>query len=280
MHISVTIITLITATGLALSGCTGKNPASAGNAAADPVRTDTLPPIVNELLRTVEANDSAGFAAIVSYPLARPYPLKDIPDAESMKAYYPVLMDDSIRTVLTSSSPADWEEYGWRGWAVADGQYVWVNESVYDIPYVSRSELATLRRLIISEMESLHPSLRDGWTPVGCLTDSGVGTVYRIDADSSAKSGNPAAIYRLAVYSRGSDLHQLPFRVMEGHKESEGSAGETIYRFACRHPETQDSDVYEIEAYSQETGNPRLHHHGHVRDLNRAYWRDLVGKKR
>ncbi len=276
MHIPVTIITLITATGLALSGCTGKNPASAGNAKADPVRTDTLPPIVNELLRTVEANDSAGFAAIVSYPLARPYPLKDIPDAESMKAYYPVLMDDSIRTVLTSSSPADWEEYGWRGWAVADGQYVWVNEGLYDIPYVSRAELATLRRLIISEMESLDPSLRGAWKPESCLTDSVDGAVYRIDA---ASDGAPTAIYRLAVYPRGTDLHRRPTRVMKGHRNSEGSAGEITYRFVYRNPETQDSDIYEIEVFSQETGKPRLYHHGHNRDLKRTYWRDLTGQK-
>ena len=129
---------------------------------------DSLPANVKKLVKTVAQSDTAAFAGMIAYPLARPYPLHDIADVPEMEKYYGVLVDDSLRNTIVNATPADWQPYGWRGWALADGQYLWLDEeSIYSVNYVSQLEKNMLDSLSRLEISTLAPAMRQGdWKPV------------------------------------------------------------------------------------------------------------------
>lgn len=184
-----------------------------------------LPDYVARVSVSVYDNDSATFASMVQYPLARPYPLHDIADSAQMVAYYPVMVDDSLRSMATNADP-DWEQYGWRGWALNDGE-VWVDEDgIYDIAYMSPAEKENYDRLVAREMMTLTPDMQNGYIPVACYRQSGGDTVYRIDRKQDGES------YRLAVYNKGARRDTRPDRVLDGKRVVEGSEMNTRYEFA------------------------------------------------
>ncbi|MDE6409011.1 MAG: hypothetical protein K2K81_02030 [Muribaculaceae bacterium] len=268
--IYLTLITFI-ATGTVLCSCGSKSSTSMASDSA--VVNDSLPVDVTDIVKAVANNDSVSFSSHVNYPLERPYPLKDIQNEKEMKAYYPVLMDDSLRNVLAKSSSSEWSEAGWRGWTVKDGQYLWIDGDVYAVNYISSREKTMKDSLVRREKASLPANIRAGWTPEWVMEDIAEGTVYRIDADSisiaSAQSDRIGdGTYRLAVYQRGGDLRRHPERILRGKRKIEGTAGSVFYYFSeSPMKEMNDSVEYVIEIYSAETGAPRLYHREKKRDI-------------
>ncbi len=184
-----------------------------------------LPDYVARVSVSVYDNDSVAFASMVQYPLARPYPLHDITDSAQMVAYYPVMVDDSLRSMATKADPG-WEQYGWRGWALNDGE-VWVDEDgIYDIAYMSPAEKENYDRLVAREMMTLTPDMQKGYIPVACYRQTGADTVYRIDRKQDDES------YRLAVYTKGARRDTRPDRILAGKRVVEGSEMNTRYEFA------------------------------------------------
>lgn len=267
--IYLTLISFI-ATGTMLCSCGGK---SSNASVSDSIEVnDSLPVDVTDIVKAVANDDSISFSSHVNYPLERPYPLHDIQNETEMKAYYPVLVDDSLRKVIAKSSTSEWSEAGWRGWTVKDGQYLWIDGDVYSVNYLSSREKLMKDSLVKKEKASLHAKLRSGWTPQWVMEDVTEGTVYRIDADSvSLASSDPNAtdggIYRLAVYQKGGDLSRHPERVLRGTRKAEGSMGSTFYYFSdAPIKEGNDSVEYMIEVYSPETGAPRLYHREKIKN--------------
>ncbi len=303
--IYLTLITFI-ATGTVLCSCGSKTSTSSASDSA--VVNDSLPVDVTDIVKAVANDDSVSFSSHVNYPLERPYPLKDIQNEKEMKAYYPVLMDDSLRNVLAKSTSSEWSEAGWRGWTVKDGQYLWIDGDVYAVNYISSREKTLKDSLVKKEKASLPENIRTGWLPEWVMEDVSEGTVYRIDADStsvaSASSGKGnEGTYRLAVYHRGGDLRRNPERILRGKRKVEGTAGSPFYYFSeTPIKEANDSVEYVIEIYSAETGGPKLYHRekrkefakhhlkktgknpGESRDtlidhdLKKIYWLDKVNK--
>lgn len=256
-----------------LPGCVRSSSAGNGDTAVEAVeKSDSIPEPVKKLVRAVADNDSAGFAALVSYPLQRPYPLRDIDDAEQMKVYYHELVDDSLRNAITKSGPEKWSEYGWRGWSLEDGRYIWVDDNVYDVQYISQKELKAMDSLSREEVASMAPSLRPGWRPTLCLRDDARGTVYRIDKRTRENRKKGGHHYRLAIYIPGSDLREIPSQLLEGLMENEGTAGTIIYRF---HDDAGAETLIEPDA--PETATPILIlPNDSAIELTRAYWHELV----
>ncbi|MDE6717230.1 MAG: hypothetical protein K2J70_03465, partial [Muribaculaceae bacterium] len=119
MHsIYLTFISFIAA-GTLFGSCGSKG--SSGMSDTTAVVTDSLPADVTDIVDAVTKDDREKFSSRVNYPLARPYPLKDIEDEEEMKSYYQVMVDDSLKNVIAKSSGNDWSSEGWRGWTVEDG---------------------------------------------------------------------------------------------------------------------------------------------------------------
>lgn len=286
MRISkLTIITFITA-GTILCSCGGRT--SKADSSASTVATDSLPVDVSDIVNAVATDDSSRFSSRVSYPLERPYPLKDINNETEMKAYYNVMVDDSLKKVITKSPNNEWSASGWRGWTVKDGQYLWIDGDVYEVNYLSNKEKTLKDSLVKREKTLLHPTLAKGWVPEWVMEDVSEGTVYRIDADSvtlASSNGNPIAQggeYRLSVYYRGGDLRRHPERVVKGKRKMDGSVGNVNYYFDNHSAvELSDSAEYVIEIYS-ETGSPRLYHRKGKdkpqidHELKKVYWLDIV----
>lgn len=183
-----------------------------------------LPDYVAGISISVYKNDSVAFASMVQYPLSRPYPLHDIADSAQMVAYYPIMVDDSLRTMATNAETG-WSQYGWRGWALDDGE-VWVDEAgIYDIPYMSEAEKKIYEDLVEKEMATLTPDMRRGYIPVGCYKAADAKTVYRIDKRTGTDT------FRLAVYDTGARRDAVPDRVLYGRRNIEGSAANISYEF-------------------------------------------------
>lgn len=231
-------------------------------------KCDSLPEGVKKLVRIVADNDNSGFAAMVSYPLSRPYPLHDIENQEQMKVYYSVMVDDSLRNAIAGSHPEDWDEYGWRGWSLKGGGYVWIDDSLYDVSYLSARERVMLDSLTAKDMESVESGLRQGWTPVMCLKGNENGAVYRIDMSRTEKG---APHYRMLVYDKDTDLRSVPTIVYEGHKETEGTAGTSTYYFT-------DADGHRavFVADIPDGSMPKIEFTDTIIPVVRAYWLDLT----
>lgn len=189
---------------------------------------DSLPEAVRNLVSAVARGDAQSFASLVSYPLERPYPLHNIDDSAAMVAYYPTLVDDSLKHVIINSSPDSWQEYGWRGWSLDGGRYLWIDESVYSIDYLSAAERRGRDKLVAREMASLAPSLRPGWEPVECMKVVDSDKVMRIDRRTE-RDGQP--VYRLAVYPSPEAMRGEPEAIFTGYMEVEGSMQIVYYNF-------------------------------------------------
>lgn len=267
-------IAFLAISAISLTAC---NNAKSDNNIAEIENSDSIPVKVKQLIRAVADNDSVGFAGLVSYPLSRPYPLRDLNNKEELEKYYSKLVDDSLKSALTSSKVSDWEEYGWRGWSLKNGEYLWIDENLYDVPYVSSSEHIVMDSLVRLEIATLHPSLRNGWRPAGALRSHDKKTICRIDRQTS---GETDPIYRLSVYRNGANLSEIPTDIFTGHKTTEGTAGTRIYHFADTvgshavfEPETPDGSVPQIEF---------IYGNGVVDTfaVERIYWMDLFKSER
>lgn len=275
MYIKFSAILLAVTAGLPLFGCGASDHKNGGSSAVSAIdATDSIPQTIKELVRAVADNDSDGFAKLVSYPLQRPYPLHDIDTPEAMSAYYRELVDDSLRNVIIKSGPDKWSEFGWRGWSLDDGRYVWVDENIYDVNYVSHAEQRHIDSLTRVEIAAIAPSIREGWRPVMCLQDTALTHVYRVDTRSSGDSSDHNH-YRLAIYKSENDLKALPFQLLEGEMDIEGSAGSVIYRFH----DNNDVLLFTLVPESAETASPSIiSKNGEEQPLRRAYWHELIKK--
>lgn len=256
------------------------------------------PADVETLRQAFAAGDAMQVAHLTRYPIERPYPLQDIADSAQMVAYFPIMVDDSLRRVMANSTH-DWVETGWRGWTVGEGQYLWVDEGLYSINYISHAERALRDRLATEEMQSISPEMRKGWTPAFCLIGTDDGTLYRVDRNvrdrgamaAEAKEGTVADLpdqdpadeeltYRLAVYPMGRELSGAPQQVMVGHLESEGSAMSRIYTFR---DSIGDEAEYIADVMSEDVVPViTFRHNGKdvEHPVRKAYWRDYVSRPR
>lgn len=235
--------------------------------------SDSVPDGVKRLVKAVAEDDSVGFAGMVSYPLQRPYPLRDIDDEDQMKRYYHELIDDSLRNAIAKSTPRQWAEYGWRGWTLDEGHQIWVDEMVYDVQYISQKEHKMIDSLTREEVSSISPRIREGWRPVLCLKDTISGRIYRIDGRTHDNEDG-SRHFRMAIYASKSDLRGMPERLLDGDMDSEGTAGTVAYRF-------HDKNGIEmvIMPDSPETGTPVMTMaNDSIVPLERAYWHELASR--
>lgn len=193
-----------------------------------------LPEEVTSIISAIADNDAPRFASRVSYPLVRPYPLRNIEDSAQMVAYFPIVADDSIRNIIKNAERRDWSEVGWRGWTLDAGQYLWIEDKLYSMPYLSGAEKAMHDLAVTRDMESIAPGLRDGWEPSFCLVGSADKTLYRVDHQEATGK------YRMLVYPGGAALGGEPAETFIGEMTTEGSAANRIYTFRSESGEVME----------------------------------------
>lgn len=238
---------------------------------------DSLPPDIQNLVKSVAMSDSDSFASMVLYPLQREYPLHNIDNEKQMLEYYSVIMDDTLKSVITDNPGANWHEFGWRGWSVGDGSYIWYSDGIYAIPYMSAQEVSKRAALVKAEMQSLAPALRFGWEPVGCYKSIESDSIFRIDKQIKS---DDATTYRLAVYTASSQMRAMPSLLMLGYRTVEGSAMIETFVFSDKSGITMSL----TPDMTDENGNPAFTlttTSGTEKDIvvSPAYWLDLLPKK-
>ncbi|MGM9853391.1 MAG: hypothetical protein ACI30N_05430 [Muribaculaceae bacterium] len=270
MRLKVIIASLVASVIFSISACSnGKSEKAVVRA-----RLDSFPDPVRPIVGAVMKNDREKFASLILYPLVREYPLHDINSREEMLRYYSVIADDSLHNVIAGSRPADWDQYGWRGWSLLDGQYVWVDDSIYSIPYMSNAERALRDTLVARDLASLSAPLGKGWTPECCFRQKDGKHIYRIDR--SAKQGVKPT-YRLLMYTDTDKMRGEPARNLTGYREAEGSMVIITYYFSTPEggqvivtPEPVDSPYPTLEIEGQGIAS------GTSMDLVKAYWLDML----
>lgn len=264
-------IILMAGLGLAATACGGstgsKNP-------VESVPSDSVPAAVSEIKEAVRDNDAQRFASLVSYPLVRPYPLRDIASEEQMATYYPILVDDSLRRVITGSPDSLWSSLGWRGWTLDNGKYLWVDEQLYAVPYISAIEKRHRADLEKREMESLPERYRKGWHPLGCMRSVSSTAIYRIDHNPKA---HPGRDYRMMVWNDSTRLAGEPTAIFIGRCHSEGTADVRTYFFASKNGAKA---VYNGDVNSPDD-QPRVLFTdpdgvNHADTVTSAYWLELL----
>ena len=48
-----------------------------------------------------------------------------------MVAYYPTLIDDTLKKTIEEAPDSTWQEQGWRGWTLYDGSYIWIDNGKF-----------------------------------------------------------------------------------------------------------------------------------------------------
>lgn len=270
MRLKVIIASVLAAVIFSIAACSnGRSEKSITRA-----RLDSFPGPVRPVVGAVMKNDREKFASLILYPLVREYPLHDISGKDEMLRYYPFIVDDSLHNVIAGSKPTDWDQYGWRGWSLLDGQYIWVDDSIYSIPYMSNAERALRDSLVARDLASLSVPLAKGWAPECCFRQKDGRHIYRIDR--STKQGVKPS-YRLLMYTDTDRMRGEPARNLTGYREAEGSMVIITYYFATPEggqvivtPEPVDSPypTLEIEGHGIASGTSM--------DLVKAYWLDLL----
>lgn len=259
----VSVLSLLLAVSLSMLSCKANENNDNTTTDISGARPDKA---LTRLTHALAEGDAAVFASLCSYPIVRPYPLRNIEDSVAMVDYFPILADEPLRSMFRDTNLDDWESYGWRGWSIAGSNPLWYDEGVQIIDYISPAEAGLQRILAREEIMSLAPQFRDGWTPVMTLVEIDGDRVFRIDSK--------AETFRLMGFDRAENVKGIPAVLLLGTVETEGSAGLQRYTFTGTEgieaefmPDAPDPALFlkHQKSGGAETCNVRP-----------AYWRDII----
>lgn len=245
-----------------LTGCSSgnsKSPEATCDTVAVADTVNTIKQKIKTITEAVRDNDARKFASVVNYPLQRPYPLHDVKNAGEMQKYYPTLVDNKLRKTVTQADSTDWNDMGWKGHVLGNGQMMVDEDGLYAVNYVSPAEASMRDSLRRAEIASLPETLRGAWTPVGAFYDATNSKVYRVDVLNDGRT------YRLAEFP-ARNIRQKPLRVLTGTKNVEGSAESVSYNF---------QDGVTLIPEDMQTGQPVLQQGENSIPLQSVYWLDL-----
>jgi len=178
------------------------------------------------ILEAISEGDKCLFAKMVCYPVRRQYPLHNIENERQMIEYFDTLFDKPFRKRLSQLDSTSWEDMGWKGSMILDGE-IWDTRPCVVVNYSSPLEQRYADSLRKKDMARVHPSLRGNWRPFDCYFLDG--SAYsdfeyqyaRIDVCIGPNAGLEAN-YRLALFKKGTRPTEAPDVVMTGTSRFEG----------------------------------------------------------
>ena len=206
------------------------------------------------LIEAIAKGNKQQFADLVVYPVRRTSPIPDIENKEQMVSYFDTLFDKSFRERIAHLDSNSWEEIGWRGWMLLNGE-IWDTEPGIVINYSSPLEQQYAQELENKDMARVHPSLRGSWKPYDCyLLDCSEFpfldySFARLD-ESTNQGQYEEPQYRLAIYRKGAGPSDRPSIVLMGKRVIEGSANIVSFNF-----ETDDYTI-SLDPENIHTGKP------------------------
>ncbi|MBR4913237.1 MAG: hypothetical protein IKZ54_10425 [Bacteroidales bacterium] len=186
------------------------------------------------ILDAIANGDKQLFAKMVSYPLYRQYPLHDVENEQQMVRYFDTLFDKQFRQQIAKLDSNSWDNVGWRGWMILDGE-IWDVDPRIVVNYSSPLEQRYAEYLKKKDMARLHSSLRGNWEPYCCFSIGGSAcpifdfAFARVDVSRNNDSVREPD-YRVAMYKKGMTASEEPSFVLFGKRTIEGSMQlETLY---------------------------------------------------
>lgn len=226
------IFSLSFVAAVALTGVSCQSSSQPGN--SDSAYSDSVISRITKVRQYITEGTPSEVAGVFSYPVLRPYPLRDVVDSSAMVDYISIMVDDSLKTIISSVAPDQWQPLGWRGYTpTEDGDVLLWDGGIYDFSYLSKQESELKSKLSREEMQSLHPSLRKGWQPYYCMISPEDGTLYRIDISENDTTENGEGILRLMAYQSHTPLSSMPVMNLTGHVVTEGSEGNRVIHFSA-----------------------------------------------
>lgn len=186
------------------------------------------------ILEAIANGDKQLFAKMVSYPLCRQYPLHDVENEQQMVRYFDTLFDKQFRQQIAKLDSNSWDNVGWRGWMILDGE-IWDVDPRIVVNYSSPLEQRYAEYLKKKDMARLHSSLQGNWKPYyGYLLDGSKFPDFeyyyaRVDV-SADHDDEEGSVFRVAVFKKGQKMSEAPDVVLFGERTIEGTMQfETLY---------------------------------------------------
>lgn len=139
---------------------------------------------IQKLINTFKAKDKAKIADLISYPLRRQYPLKDVQNKNDLINRFDDIFDKDFLDKVAKSKISDWSEVGWRGIMFDDGA-LWINDDgkIVTVNYQSSKEKQLLVNAIQADNNQLPKSLQDFEKPAYLIFTKN----YKIRIDEKAE---------------------------------------------------------------------------------------------
>jgi hypothetical protein len=179
---------------------------------------------INKLIQDFKSSNVSNIAEEINYPLGRAYPIPPIKNKEEFMARFGEVFDQILIEKIVNSTPdKDWEQMGWRGIMLGDGDLWLDGEKIWAVNYQSAAEKTLQLKLIQDGKLKVHPSLRNYATPVlSAKTKNYLLRIDQLETDT----------YRYSSWGVKKDQSEEPDMVLNnGQWEADGSGGNHFYLF-------------------------------------------------
>jgi hypothetical protein len=122
-----------------------------------------LPEFMGLNQRSLKDNNKVKLSKLVSYPLEREYPIPDIRNEREFIARFDQVFDQSLsRIIVNSNIRKDWNEVGWRGIMLNDGD-LWLDHDgkISSVNYQSNAEKNLKNQIAAKGRRALHRSVNN-----------------------------------------------------------------------------------------------------------------------
>ena len=178
---------------------------------------------IQKLINIFKTKNKTKIADLISYPLRREYPLKDVNNKTDFIQRFDDIFDKDFLDHVARSTINDWSEVGWRG-IMLDNGTLWIDDDgkIMTVNYQSPKEKQLLANAIQTDKNQLPKSLQDFEKPVYLIFTKN----YRIRIDEKAE-GN----YRYAVWKIKNQKSEPDIIIENGELEFQGSGGNHTITF-------------------------------------------------
>ena len=177
---------------------------------------------IQNLINSFKAKDKAKIADLISYPLRRAYPLKDVQDKNELIKRFDDILDKEFCNKVARSKTSDWSEVGWRGLMFNDGD-LWIDDGkIITFNYQSLKEKQLLVKAIQADKNQLPNSLQDFEKPTYLILTRN----YKIRIDEKAEG-----MYRYAAWKIKNPKDEPDIIIENGVLEFQGSGGNHTITF-------------------------------------------------
>jgi hypothetical protein len=192
---------------------------------------------IQKLINVFKTKNKTKIADLISYPLRREYPLKDVKDKNDFIQRFDDIFDKEFVEHVAKSKMKDWSQVGWRGIMLDDGA-LWIDDEakIMTVNYQSAKEKELLANAIQADKNQLAKSLQNFEKPVYLIFTKN----YKIRIDET-KEG----IYRYAAWKIKNVKSDPDIIIENGVLEFQGSGGNHTITFK-NHDYTYVVSIIEI----------------------------------